>query len=619
MISPQRVKVVPSESALLELLKFHFGYEAFRPGQGEIVAHVAGGGEALVLMPTGGGKSMCFQLPALARDGLTLVISPLIALMKDQVDGLVANGIAAGCLNSTMGAREIRTTMARATSGEMKLLYIAPERLGMGDFRDWLVGLNVTLVAIDEAHCISEWGHDFRPDYRNLRRLRTDLPGVPLLALTASATARVQDDIAAQLGLERSRRFATGFNRPNLTYRVRAKTDVVAQVSQVLSVNPLGAAIVYCFSRKDCETLSRKLQSSGISALPYHAGLESEMRRDHQERFMRDDVQVMVATIAFGMGIDKPDIRTVIHTDLPKTLEGYYQETGRAGRDGLPSECVLLFSAGDRMKQEMFIRQLEDEAEQLQARQKLDDVTTYSRLGTCRRKYLLDYFSERDVSERCDGCDCCLEPRATFDATVIAQKVISTVARTGQRYGAGYVTNVLLGKSDKKITERGHDGLSVYGIAGDFDEGALREIIDQLVAGGYLLKTGSEYPVLGISASGAALLRAGALRLIKPTPRAASARTRSKQRSTSKAALGLDSGDEALFERLRVLRKRLATSEGVPPYIVFGDAALIAMCQVKPRDSAAFAAVPGVGEAKLARYGEAFTGAIDEYLQDYAQ
>ena len=606
-----------SQARLLELLKSTFGYESFRAGQADIVTHVAGGGEALVLMPTGGGKSMCYQLPAIARPGMTLVISPLIALMKDQVDGLTANGVVAGCLNSTLNAAEASRVMRQAESGQLKLLYVAPERLALGEFKQWLGSLKVNLIAIDEAHCISEWGHDFRPDYRNLKRLRTELPGVPIIALTASATTRVQEDIADQLGLKQARRFATGFNRPNLTYRVRPKVDVVTQVQEALVAHPGGAAIVYCFSRNDCERLSVKLQAAGISALPYHAGLNADKRRENQESFMRDDVQVMVATIAFGMGIDKPDIRLVLHADLPKTLESYYQETGRAGRDGLPADCVLLFSAGDRVKQEMFIRQMESDGERLHARQKLDDMATYCRLATCRRKYLLDYFSEPEVDDRCGACDACLEPRDEFDATEVAQKILSAVARTGQRFGSAYIATVLLGKPDKKVRERGHDSLSVYGIVDDFDDVGLKELIEQLISGGYLLKMGSEYPVLGVAKTGAELLKGNTrLSLPRPTPRVATAKSR--RRTAARTAAGGESYDEALFERLRALRKRVASDQGVPPYIVFGDAALIAMSQIKPSDEASFGLVPGVGEAKLLRYGSQFTATIREYLEDYA-
>ncbi len=615
-MTPTPIKDNHAETHLRDLLKSTFGYETFRPGQAEIVTHVAAGGEALVLMPTGGGKSLCYQLPAIAREGLTLVVSPLIALMKDQVDGLTANGVAAGCLNSAMAAREIAWVTKQAENGELKLLYVSPERLGIGDFRAWLGGLNVTLVAIDEAHCISEWGHDFRPDYRNLKRLRTDIPDVQIVALTASATARVQDDIVSQLGLGKARKFATGFNRPNLTYRVRPKGDLAIQVKGLLAQPHAGASIVYCFSRKDCERLSTKLQAAGIAALPYHAGLDAETRREHQERFMRDDCQVMVATIAFGMGIDKPDIRLVVHADLPKTPEGYYQETGRAGRDGLPSDCVLLFSAGDRIKQEMFIRELESDGERLQARHKLDDMVTYCRLNTCRRNYLLAYFGDVTAEVRCDACGACLEPRDEFDATEVSQKILSAVARTGQRFGSAYIATLLTGKADKKIRERGHDSLSVFGIVGDFDETSLKELMEQLISSGHLLKMGSEYPVLGISRTGAELLRgSGQLLLPRPTVRVSTAKAR--RHAAARASAGGESYDETLFERLRALRKRIAASEGVPPYIVFGDAALIAMSQLKPRDADVFGLVPGVGEAKLQRYGQAFTGEIRQYAEDY--
>ena len=467
---------------MLNLLKTHFGFDRFLPLQEEIIRWVLAKKDGLVLMPTGGGKSLCFQLPALMLPGLTLVISPLIALMKDQVDALKANGLPAAFINSTLSYAEIAGIQRQAQADQIKILYLAPERLIMPEFQQFLQKIKVSLIAIDESHCISEWGHDFRPDYRNLQILRNILPSVPALALTATATQKVREDIISQLSLDQAKIFISSFNRPNLSYAVRPKKDAYDQLIQILREHRNESAIIYCFSRKDTEHLAADLGHEGFKALPYHAGLESEERRSNQEKFIRDEVQIIVATIAFGMGIDKPDVRLVIHYNLPKSIEGYYQETGRAGRDGLPSECVLFYSYADTVKQRYFIRQIEDEGERQNASQKLAQMVAYCELGSCRRYHLLSYFGEDYQPENCHGCDICLSPPEEFEATIISQKIMSAMIRTGQRFGPNYIIEVLCGAKNKKIIERGHHELSVYGIVDDFSKEDLRHIIGQLVS-----------------------------------------------------------------------------------------------------------------------------------------
>ncbi|MEC8857302.1 MAG: ATP-dependent DNA helicase RecQ, partial [Chloroflexota bacterium] len=409
---------------MLDQLKSYFGFDRFLPLQKGIISKVLARHDTLVLMPTGGGKSLCYQLPALRFKGLTLVVSPLIALMKDQVDGLRANGVPAELLNSTLDSEESSLVQDRARQGKIKILYVAPERLALPGFQRFLQSLNVNLIAIDEAHCISEWGHDFRPDYRNLKTLRQSFPGVPVIALTATATEQVREDIINQLGLINPETFISSFNRPNLTYTIQPKTEPLGSLIHLLEKHRGGSAIVYRFSRKATEETALELSERGFSALPYHAGLERDVRRDTQEKFIRDQVQIVVATIAFGMGIDKPDVRLVVHYDLPKTVEGYYQETGRAGRDGLASDCVLFYSYGDRSKQEYFIGQIEDDDERNKAHTKLEQILAMCDLQTCRRAYLMKYLGESWPKTECGGCDICLLPREEFDATEIAQKIL---------------------------------------------------------------------------------------------------------------------------------------------------------------------------------------------------
>src|SRR2546430_2338904 len=460
-------------------LKKHFGYDEFRPLQEEIIRDALAGRDVFALMPTGGGKSLCFQLPALLRNGLTIVVSPLISLMKDQVDALQTSGIAATFLNSSLDRHEATERLRGLNHGEYRMLYVAPERLMLDGFFERALNWSITQIAIDEAHCISEWGHDFRPEYRELKKLRRHMPDVPIMALTATATERVRKDIVDQLHLDKARCYVASFNRPNLTYRVVPKSSPYEQVLAFIRGRPDESGIVYCASRKTADSLAKKLNSDGIKAKPYHAGLEAKERTRHQDQFLRDDARVITATIAFGMGINKSNVRFVVHHDLPKNIESYYQETGRAGRDGLPSECLLLFSASDVVKQRRFIEE-KSEREQLIAREQDRKMIHYAETRDCRRATLLKYFGE-EFPAPCNGCDNCLEPRETFDGTVHAQKFLSCVYRMYERHGFGFglnhVVDVLAGAETEAIKQRGHDELSIYGIGGGGEkqpQGAVR-------------------------------------------------------------------------------------------------------------------------------------------------
>jgi ATP-dependent DNA helicase RecQ len=597
---------------VLELLKSYFGFDQFRPLQEDIIASVLARQDTLVLMPTGGGKSLCYQLPALRFDGLTLVVSPLIALMKDQVDALKANGIAAEFINSTLAYAEINRVQAQAKSGQLKILYLAPERLASPGFRDFLKTLRVSLIAIDEAHCISEWGHDFRPDYRNLKTLRRDFPEVPVIALTATATERVREDIAAQLDLRPSQQFVASFNRANLSYTVWPKRNAFESLLALLERYRGESAIIYCFSRKDTESLATDLRNEGISALPYHAGLDSKVRQRAQEKFIRDEVPIIVATIAFGMGIDKPNIRLVAHYDLPKSLEGYYQETGRAGRDGLPSECVLFYSYGDRTKHEFFIGQIEDDTERRNAQEKLDQVIEFCNLQVCRRRYLLEYFGETWEQEGCDGCDICLSAKEEFDATVITQKILSAVVRTGERFGMGHISGVLRGANTKGIRQNQHDRLSVYGIVDDLSDDEIKDITALLLARGLLAKNGGQYPTLGLTKAGWQFLKKREqLTLTRP-------KRQTETESASRDRLLL-AYDKRLFQKLRELRKSIADLRGVPPYVIFSDATLQHMAYYLPQSRDSLSRISGVGAVKLEQLGDDFLAAIRQYARETGQ
>lgn len=595
------------------LLKRYFGYDEFRPLQREVIACALERRDALVVMPTGGGKSLCYQIPALAQNGLTLVVSPLIALMKDQVDALKANGVAAEFINSTLSYDEMRGIQTAAQKGAVKILYLAPERLALPAFQAFLDTLKISLVAVDEAHCISEWGHDFRPDYRSLGGLRRSMPHTPFIALTATATEQVRQDIVAQIGLSNPQAFIASFNRANLNYEVRPKRNAFDAVCELLRKHRDESAIIYCFSRKDTEELAAQLRNAGFDALPYHAGLEDDERRRNQERFIRDQTPIIAATIAFGMGIDKPDVRLVVHHNLPKTIEGYYQETGRAGRDGLPSDCVLFYSYGDKIKQDFFINQIEDEAERQNAQRKLAQVIEFCELHACRRRYLLDYFGESDAHPpNCGACDNCLAPTEEFDATVIAQKILSAVIRTGQRFGITYVSLVLRGSRNKRVIERGHDNISVYGIVNDYSDEDIKGIAAALLERGLLRKNDGDYPTFSVTPEGRRFLNDR--ESLTLTRRMDVEDTRRATAAAAQSAAPADY-DAELFQELRARRTQIASRRGVPPYVVFGDVTLRQMAAYLPQNRDSLAKIHGVGSVKLDQYGDEFLAVITEYAQ----
>ncbi|MDQ2866786.1 MAG: DNA helicase RecQ [Candidatus Eremiobacteraeota bacterium] len=593
--------------ALDEALKHNFGYDSFRPLQREIVEASLRGEDVLALLPTGGGKSLCYQLPALLEPGLTLVISPLIALMKDQVDALDANGIPATFLNSSLSTSSARERIEALDRGAYRLLYVAPERIVMPGFTSALERWNVRRIAVDEAHCVSEWGHDFRPEYRRIASLRSHCPGVPILALTATATDRVRTDIDRFLNLREPHRFIGSFNRPNLQYRVYQKKDALKQLLAWCGTHRSESGIVYTTSRRSAEDLARRLSASGIPALPYHAGLPAAERARNQELFIRDEVGVVCATIAFGMGINKPNVRYVVHYDMPKNIEGYYQETGRAGRDGLPSDCALFFTGGDAAKQRHFIRQIPDDAERNQAEALLQKMLDFASTSACRRKYLLTYFGETGAENECGNCDNCLTPPETIDATIAAQKVLSCVYRirshSGFSTGIHHVADVLSGKRTDKVVAWGHDGISTFGIGEEYGKNDWIAIASELLRVGWIEQE-SQRKTLQLTGDGMQALRerrsfgfAKRLTEKKNTKRR-------EQRAESAAP------DDDLFQRLRSLRKDIADAAGVPPYVVFSDATLREFASEKPKTLAAFRAISGVGDVKLERYGEPFVEEI---------
>jgi len=612
---------MPSSSPdpLTALLKQTFGFDTFRPLQREIVEEILAGRDAFALLPTGGGKSLCFQLPALLLPGLTVVVSPLIALMKDQVDSLHAAGVAATYLNSSLSSAESTARLRGLHAGQYKLLYLAPERLMLSGVLEDLQRWGVSLLAIDEAHCISEWGHDFRPEYRQIAALRNLFPKAPLLALTATATPRVREDIVTQLSLEKGRRFVASFNRPNLTYRVVAKEKAYDKVLRFIQAHRTEAGIIYCQSRKGAEELARKLATDGLPARPYHAGLSPAERAQNQELFLRDETKVICATIAFGMGINKPNVRFVIHYDLPKNIEGYYQETGRAGRDGLPSECLLLYSSGDAVKQRRFIDEKPDPEERKIALAQLQQILHYAEAEQCRRTALLDYFGETGSEGNCRGCDNCLQPREPYPGdggTLLAQKFLSCVFRIGQAggfsVGMAHLAEVLVGAKTEKITRWHHDKLSTYGIGREIDRRQWQEIGRQLLRAGLLQQTstGSGFATIELSSEGMnALKDRRPIRLTKPiTPRAAE---RSRSEAPDRGAIACD---EQLFNILRALRRTLADERNVPAYVIFSDVTLRLMARDQPTKLELMASVSGVGQKKLAEFGEIFVAAIREYL-----
>lgn len=594
----------PSTNPILDTLNQVFGLQTFRPHQQEIILQVINGGDAFVLMPTGGGKSLCYQLPALHRAGIGIVVSPLISLMKDQVDSLQASGVNAAMYNSTLDARQARSVLEQLHNGHLELLYVAPERLMRADFLHSLESVPIALIAVDEAHCVSQWGHDFRPEYAALGELREHFPAVPLIALTATADPQTREDIVRVLGLGDARRFITGFDRPNIRYTVLEKQRPQQQLLRFLETQQNQSGIVYTLSRKRAEEVAEFLAGRGHSAAAYHAGLPAGTRQEVQERFLRDDIAIVVATVAFGMGIDKPNVRFVVHYDLPRHLEGYYQETGRAGRDGLAAEALLLFGMGDVATARYQLAQGGNPAQQRIESNKLNAMVGFAASLTCRRRVLLGYLGEVDEGqavEGCANCDICLDPPAQFDATDAARKVLSCVYRVGQSFGAGHVVDVLRGADNERVRKFGHERLSTYGIGPEFSPAEWLSLVRQLVHRGYLQQDMARFSVLRLTKS--------ALRFLKSEQRLALARPRTKQKAGKKAvsATGdLDAGQQALFERLRALRKKLAAERGVPPYVIFGDATLLEMSRKRPTNEMELLDINGVGAVKLQRHGAAF-------------
>jgi len=586
-----------------------FGYPEFRPHQSEIIDHVIQGRDSFVLMPTGGGKSLCYQIPALHRPGTAIVVSPLIALMKDQVDALRANGVAAAVLNSSLSAEQSAATLRDLRAGALDLLYVAPERLVLDGFLADLDRVEIALFAIDEAHCVSQWGHDFRPEYVKLGILRERFPRVPIVALTATADEQTRDDVVHQLGLGDARIFATGFDRPNIHYAARYKTKPAAQLVEFLRDHEGASGIVYALSRRRVEEVASKLRDAGFSAGAYHAGMDAAARTRVQDDFLGDRLDIVVATVAFGMGIDKPDVRFVVHYDMPKSIEGYYQETGRAGRDGLPSQALMLWSMQDVVTSRGFIDAIANDEQRRIESHKLSAMIAYAEALSCRRAALLGYFGE-ELPEPCGHCDVCDDPPQTYDATVDAQKALSAVYRLNERFGVGYVVDVLRGSSSERIIANGHDTLSVYGIGAEHSKDDWSAIIRQLIHRGYLRVDVAEYSTLKLLPAAGPVLR-GEEAVVLALPPAPRPKAEKAPKLSRAAATALETDEQVeLFERLRELRREIAAEQSVPAYVVFADAALADMARRAPATHDEFLAVSGVGAAKLERYGDAFLAAI---------
>lgn len=589
-----------SPATAQQLLQQVFGLKRFRGPQQQIIETVLAGQDAFVLMPTGGGKSLCYQLPALLRPGVAIVVSPLISLMKDQVDVLLANGVRAACYNSSLGADEARQVLSALHRGALDLLYIAPERLLSPGFVQRLQTQPVALFAIDEAHCVSQWGHDFRPEYADLGALRPQFPQVPWIALTATADAQTRGDIMQRLGLQQARSFIAGFDRPNIRYLVASKHKPQQQLRKFLAERPEEAGIVYALSRKRVEEIAARLQTAGIAAAAYHAGLADKERQRVQEAFRRDDLRVVVATVAFGMGIDKSNVRFVVHYDLPKTMESYYQETGRAGRDGAPAEALLLFGYGDIMVARSLIEQSSNAEQRRIELHKLNAMVGFAESQSCRRRILLGYFGEFPAAD-CGNCDICLNPPATFDATIAAQKALSCVFRVGQRFGIAHVVDVLCGANTERIRALGHDRLSTYNLGAGQSREFWTDLLRQLIHRGFLEQDMANYSVLRLTETARPLLR-GEQSLQLPAPREKLPTAKGLRKGRGPAA-----GEQPeLFQALRQLRKTLADRDGVPPFVVFNDATLLEMAAIRPQSLAALHQINGVGQTKLARYGAAF-------------
>lgn len=603
----------PLDADLAGPLKQYFGHDRLRPIQDRAIADVVAGRDVFVVMPTGGGKSLCYQLPAVLDEGTTVVICPLIALMQNQVELLRGYGVRATLLNSTLEPPEAARREREALDGGYDLIYMAPERLMSAAGQRLLAKLDVARFAIDEAHCISEWGHDFRPEYRQLGTLRAGFGGrfkdTPMLALTATATPRVAGDIVKMLQLQNPATHHGGFERTNLYYEIRPKQQSSQQITQYIKSHRNDEGIIYCTSRARVDQFAQKLRGEGIAALPYHAGLDAEVRRENQHDFIYGDTRVIVATIAFGMGIDKPDVRFVIHADMPRHLEGYYQETGRAGRDGLPADCILFYSPADRAKIEYFIEQKTDEREKEHAYEQLDKVAKFAHTTGCRCVPLFGHFGEEHPGD-CGHCDNCRNPPEHKDATEDAQKLLSAIIRTGQRYGLGHVIDVLRGSKAQKVIDRGHDQLSVHGIGGSQSKGYWSQLADTLIRQGLLSLTSDEFRTAHLTEESKPVLK-GETKVPFALSRAVAATSsRSPKTRASANDTPLSFADQDVFEELRDLRRTLAAEQNVPPYVVFGDLALRAMARNRPTTDAQFLDIPGVGQTKLKRYGSAFMGVI---------
>jgi len=601
--APASFNLCGMQSAL-DTLRHVFGYDAFRGVQGEIVEHLATGGDALVLMPTGGGKSLCYQLPALLREGTAIVVSPLIALMQDQVEALRQLGVRAAFLNSSQDAATAQSVERDFADGALDLLYVAPERLLTPRFLSLLDRARIALFAIDEAHCVSQWGHDFRPEYRQLTLLHERWPQVPRIALTATADAPTRREIVERLALEDARQFVSSFDRPNITYTVVAKNEAPRQLAEFLAARRGDSGIVYCLSRRKVEQTADALVAKGFVALPYHAGLDANVRAEHQRRFLREDGIVMVATIAFGMGIDKPDVRFVAHLDLPKSLEGYYQETGRAGRDGDPADAWMAYGLGDAVLLQRMIEESESgEDRKRLERRKLDALIGYCESTACRRQTLLAYFGEAHAGE-CGRCDNCLVPPRSWDGTEAARKALSCVYRTGQRFGAAHVIDVLRGADTQKVRQFGHDTLSTHGIGTELDAKQWRSVFRQLVAGGWLQVDVEGHGALRLTQASAGLLKGGQTLMLRAEETRAPRSRRGSAGKGEQSTVAMLPADAAVrFEALRAWRAAIARTQNVPAYVIFHDATLRQIALAEPGDLDALAGVDGVGATKLERYG----------------
>jgi ATP-dependent DNA helicase RecQ len=605
-----QVDTVPSRAG--QLLHRVFGFSRFRAQQEDIIAHLVEGGDALVLMPTGGGKSLCYQIPAMLRQGTAVVVSPLIALMQDQVDALLQSGVRAAVLNSTLSASEARQVEDATLAGTLDLLYLAPERLLQARTLELLAQSEVALFAIDEAHCVSQWGHDFRPEYLGLAELAARFPRVPRIALTATADAPTRREIRTNLALEDARMFVSGFDRPNIRYQVRPKDNARQQLLAFLArEHPGDAGIVYCLSRRSVDETAKWLHERGLTALPYHAGMSGGERRRHQERFIAEEGVIMVATIAFGMGIDKPNVRFVAHLDLPKSIEAYYQETGRAGRDGLPADAWMVYGLADVIRLRQMLESSEaDELHKRRERSKLEAMLGYCEVTSCRRQVLLAHFDDV-LATPCGNCDTCLHPVDSWDGTEAAQKALSCVYRTDQRFGVNYLIDVLLGKSNERMQRFRHDTISTFGIGTDLDQRQWRSVFRQLVARGLLGVDMEGHGGLHLTPSSRDVLRGETTLLLRKDLTA----ERPKRAKAERAQPPASDDDAFLWEALRAHRLELAKDQGVPPYVIFHDSTLLEMTRSLPTSLEALAAINGVGQVKLQRYGDSFLDVLRGHLR----